>query len=67
MVKITEQHAIGLLNAAYEKVSACIRAHERYQCEVSFNDLAQARRELETMKELVANADIEGQWKGGAE
>ena len=54
MLNNAEQHVIGLLNAAYENVTACIKAHEHYQCEVSKRDVTQAMKELETMKELAS-------------
>jgi len=53
-MKTNEQHAIALLNAAYDRLSDCIKAHERYQCEVSREDVKRAMKELETMKALAA-------------
>ena len=58
-----EVYVIGLLNAAYEKVSAARNAHDRYRCEVSLQDLRQAERELETMKRIAYEATQDALYK----
>ena len=52
----TENYVIGLLNAAYDKIVEAKNAHNHYRCEVSLNDLMQAERELETMKQIAYEA-----------